>query len=228
MKAKIRTSIIQLILIGVIAGLFTYCKKSDDGTLADIDGNIYTMVTIGSQVWIVENLKVTKYNDGTIIPLVTDFSEWSNLTAGAYCWYDNILTNKNPYGALYNWYTVNTGKICPSGWHVPTINEWTELITLLGGPSIAGGKLKESGTEHWTSPNLGATNKSGFTAIGAGYRSGNPSINFSLFGIGASWWSSSESTEEMALGRILYNGGVDTEQVSTEKYSGFSVRCIKD
>jgi len=228
MKVKIITSIIQLILTGVIAGLFTDCKKSDDGTLADIDGNIYNMVTIGSQVWMVENLKVTKYNDGTIIQLVTDYNEWINLTTGAYCWYDNILTNKNPYGALYNWYTVNTGKICPLGWHVPTINEWTALITFLGGPGVAGGKLKESGTEHWTSPNLGATNESGFTAIGSGYRSGNPSINFTLFGIGAYWWSSSESAEEMALGRSLWNGGAGSEQIFTEKYYGFSVRCIKD
>lgn len=228
MKAIIKISIPLFLMIVVMAVLFASCKKSDDDTITDIDGNAYTMVTIGSQVWMVENLKVTKFNDGTTIPLVTDNVEWSNLRTVAYCWYDNIVTNKNPYGALYNWYTVNTGKVCPSGWHVPTNDEWTTLITYLGGQSIAGGKLKESGTVHWTNPNEGATNETGFTAIGAGYRSGNPTINFNLFGIGSYWWSSTESTEELATGRSLWNGGVESNQVSQEKYYGLSIRCIKD
>ncbi|MGB8358531.1 MAG: fibrobacter succinogenes major paralogous domain-containing protein [Bacteroidales bacterium] len=211
-----------------MAVLFTSCNKSDDDKITDIDGNIYTAVTIGSQVWMVENLKATKFNDGTTIPLVIDNTEWSNLRTGACCWYDNLLTNKNPYGALYNWYAVNTGKVCPSGWHVPTINEWTTLITFLGGPGVAGGKLKESGTVHWTSPNEGATNESGFTALGAGYRSGNPTINFNLFGIAGYWWSNTDDTEEFALGRSLWNGGIDANQVSQEKSYGLSIRCIKD
>ena len=133
-------------------------------TATDIDGNVYHTVTIGTQIWMVENLKTTRYNDGSPIPFVTDSSSWSNLTTPGYCWYNNDTTNKNTYGALYNWFAVNTGKLAPTGWHVPTDDEWTTLTTYLGGESIAGGKLKETGTTHWRTPNAGATNEIGFTA----------------------------------------------------------------
>ena len=116
------------------------------------------------------NLKTTKYNDGTSIPNVTNDTSWSNLTTGAYCWYNNDVSYKNPYGALYNWYAVNTGKLAPKGWHVPSDAEWTTLITYLGGESIAGGKLKEAGTTHWLSPNTEATNSTGFSALPGGRR----------------------------------------------------------
>ena len=117
--------------------------KTLDG-INDIDGNAYNKVTIGRQTWLVENLRTTKYNDGTLIPLVQDNTAWSNLITPGYCWFDNDeVANKNPYGALYNWYAVNTGKLCPSGWHVPTDTEWTTLIDNLGGLDVAGGKLKE-------------------------------------------------------------------------------------
>jgi len=127
------------------------------GEVSDIDGNYYKTIQIGSQIWMAENLKTTRYNDGSNIPLVTDNTAWSNLTTPGYCWYNNdAATYKNVYGALYNWYAVNTGKLCPSGWHVPSEYEWTLLVNYLGGVYAAGGKLKETGTTHWYSPNAGA------------------------------------------------------------------------
>jgi len=140
------------------------CKKKDDnnnptttaGKVTDIDGNVYDTVKIGTQIWIIENLKTTKYNDGTSIPMVTDSAAWINLTTPGYCWHKNTSASyKNTYGALYNWYAVNTGKLAPKGWHVPSDAEWTTLITYLGGDSIAGGKMKETGMSHWFSPNTG-------------------------------------------------------------------------
>jgi len=141
------------------------------GQFSDIDGNVYNTITIGTQIWMKENLKTTKYNDGSSIPLVTDNTAWINLSTPGYCWYNNdAATYKSAYGAMYNWYTVNTGKICPPNWHVPTDTQWETLITYLGGKIIAGGKMKETGTAHWTSPNIGATNETGFTALPGGYR----------------------------------------------------------
>jgi uncharacterized protein (TIGR02145 family) len=137
-------------------------------TAKDVDGNVYNTVTIGAQVWMAENLRTTKYNDGTSIPLVTDSTKWSDLSTPAHCWYNNDKASyKATYGALYNWYTVATDNLCPTGWHVPTTAEWQILKDYLGS-SVDGGKLKESGTTHWKSPNKGATNESGFTALPGG------------------------------------------------------------
>ncbi|MBN2275562.1 MAG: T9SS type A sorting domain-containing protein [Bacteroidales bacterium] len=128
----------------------------------DAEGNLYSTVKIGNQVWMGENLRTTLYRNHEAIPLVTGNTAWTNLTTPAYCWYDNDDANKI-YGALYNWYTVNTGNLCPAGWHVPTDEEMTTLINYLGAPYIAGGKLKEAGIAHWCTPNAGSTNESGFT-----------------------------------------------------------------
>ena len=106
--------------------------ESQPGIVKDVDGNLYTTIKIGTQVWMSENLKTTKYKDGTAIPLVTDNTAWSNLTAPGYCWYNNdAATYKSTYGALYNWYTVNTGNLCPAGWHEPTDAEWTTMENYL-------------------------------------------------------------------------------------------------
>ena len=181
--------------------LIHFCKKSDDNVIKDGDGNVYTSVKIDTQVWIVENLKTTKYNDGIAIPLVTDNSDWGNLTTSAYCWYTNdAAANKSTYGSIYNWYAVNTGKLCPTGWHVPTDEEWTILINYLGGGSVAGNKLKEAGTIHWISPNAG-TNESGFTALPGGRRT-SAGIYVSLTDYGY-WWSSTESSSTMACVKLL-------------------------
>ena len=193
----------------------------------DYDDNIYHSVTIGTQVWMKENLKTTHYNNGSEILLVNDAATWTTLSTPAYCWYNNDALNyKNKYGALYNWYTVNTGKLCPIGWHIPTDSEWILLVTYLEGENIAGGKLKEAGTIHWLSPNIGASNKSDFTALPGGYR--NNIGTFLIIGKFGYWWSSPEYDKDRAW--YLYMS-YDYEGVYRSIYdekSGFSVRCIKD
>jgi uncharacterized protein (TIGR02145 family) len=199
-------------------------------TVKDIDGNVYKTVTIGTQVWMAENLKTTKYNDDTAIRLVTDNAAWEaidNSHESAYCWYENDATaNKNTYGALYNWYTLNTGKLCPTGWHIPSDVEWTTLITYLGSESMAGNKLKETGKTHWRDQNTGATNESGFTALPSGYRS--PNGSFHGIGFFSSLWSSGEYNMSSAWYRLLNYSFSSLLRVYAIKQSGFSVRCIKD
>ena len=204
------------------------CEKEEDNTVKDIDGNIYHTVTIGTQVWMVENLKTTKYNDGTEIPNVKGNEEWNVLTTGAYCWYNNDKsTYKETYGALYNWHAVNTGKLCPTGWHVPTSDEWLTLISFLGGENAAGCKLKETDTIHWQSPNAEATNESGFTALPGGYRFGG--VFDYLQGMGY-WWSSSELEYEDELIKYycMDKYYCQIEEYFDNKNNGLSVRCIKD
>ena len=197
-------------------------------TITDIDGNVYNTVTIGTQTWMVENLKTTKYRNGDAIPNVTVDASWAALTTGAYCWYNNdAATFKATYGALYNWYAVaDSRKIAPTGWHVPTDAEWTTLTTYLGGVSVAGGKLKETGTSHWISPNTGATNSSGFTAFPGGSRYADGTSSF----IGASgyWWSSSEGSSTNAWYRYMNPINSSVYRSNYNKYYGFSVRCLRD
>lgn len=195
--------------------------------VADLDGNLYNVVTIGTQVWMVQNLKTTKYRDGTSIPNVTDAVQWNVLTTGAYCDYNNIESNSATNGRLYNWYAViNSHNIAPTGWHVATNAEWTTLTTYLGGESVAGGKLKESNTTHWTSPNTGATNESGFSALPGGYRSYNG--EFIVIGSVGAWWSTSEySTYYAWLRNMIYNNSSVNSGLDT-KSCGFSVRCLRD
>ena len=202
--------------------LVIFCTK-----VADVDDNTYTTVTIGTQIWMAENLKTTKFNDGTDIPLVTDNTSWINLSTPAYCWFNNNQTSyKSTYGALYNWFTVNSGRLCPAGWHVPTDTDWTMLSTFLGGENIAGGKLKETGTIHWKSPNAGATNESGFTGLPGGNRTAN-AIFYDVGNFGY-WWSSTESDGISSLLRYLNYNYSTFNNVSYDKRSGFSVRCLKD
>jgi uncharacterized protein (TIGR02145 family) len=194
---------------------------------SDIDGNVYHTVVIGSQEWMVENLKTTKYNDGTAIPLVTDGTEWNNLTTPGYCWYNNdAATYKNTYGALYNWYSVNMGKLAPTGWHVPTDSDWSTLGTYLGGDAVAGGKLKEVGTTHWNSPNTGATNETGFSALPGGSCGGGNFVNVGIFG---NWWSATENGASIAYSRSLSCSSFTLGYWwNYNKNCGFSVRCVRD
>jgi uncharacterized protein (TIGR02145 family) len=197
----------------------------------DNDNNNYTIVKIGLQTWMAENLKTTRYRDSTGIPLVTDNATWGNLTSPGYCWYENdSVNNKNSYGALYNWYTVNTGKLAPEGWHVPTDAEWTLLTNFLGGASIAGGKMKSTGTLQsdsglWNEPNTGATNNSGFTANPGGYRYFSGSFNF--INENAYFWSSSKSIGQNAWSPILYYNFKNVLRGKSLYSYGFSVRCVK-
>jgi uncharacterized protein (TIGR02145 family) len=193
-------------------------------------------VTIGTQVWQSTNLDVTTYRDGTPIPQVTDPTAWANLTTGAWCYYNNTTSNGTTYGVLYNWYAVagihdndpNTPNkiLAPEGWHIPTDAEWTTLTTFLGGLTLAGGKMKGTGTSLWQSPNTGATNSSGFTGLPGGYRYYDGTFNLiGLFGI---WWSSSEDGPSNAWNRTLnYNDG-NAARVRGNKKSCVSVRCLRD
>ena len=179
----------------------------------------------GLQIWMAENLKTAKYNDGSNIPYVTSSGVWSGLNTPAYCWYNNDPGNKNVYGALYNWYAVNSNKLCPSGWHTPDDGEWTALSNSLGGELAAGEKLKETGTSHWKSMNP-ATNESGFSARPGGYRYRDG--GFDSMSILGYWWTSSEESPTFAWYRRLYHYWVTIQRYSDYKVIGFSVRCLKD
>jgi len=196
-------------------------------SVVDVDGNVYKTVVIGMQTWMGENLKVTKFNDGQSIPLVDDRFSWSNLNSPGYCWQtNNPNSNKNKYGALYNWYTVNTKKLCPIGWHVPSDSEWTILSTYLGGEKFTGGKLKVKGTTFWLIPNIDATNETGFGAISAGMRYTDGS--FGGIGVYGNWWSSSERDLGIAYFRYIHFNSGEVYR-DTDKFNrGLSVRCLQD
>jgi len=195
-------------------------------TVSDIDRNIYHTINIGKQVWMVENLKTTKFSDGTRIDNVKDNTVWNDLTTPGYCWYNNDVNYKNTYGALYNWYSVNTGKLCPSGWHVPTDAEWTIMTTYLGGENIAGGKLKEAGNAHWISSNTGETNESGFTALPGGNRIFNGAFDYE--GVRGSWWTATGYDSRTAWQRVMYCIYGDVSRSNYYMRFGFSVRCLID
>ena len=191
-------------------------------SVTDYDGNVYNIVTIGTQEWMQKNLMVTHYSNGDAIPNVTDNAGWEVLTSGALCWYNNNeATYKNTYGALYNWYTTaDVRNVCPTGWHVPTDADWTTTTSFLGGLSVAGGKLKEAGTTNWLSPNTDGTNETGFTAVPGGYRD-TPGNYHNLSSYG-NYWSSSD-------GLILYfayNSGSAGSGLYNVN-NGFSARCVK-
>ncbi len=207
---------------------FVAISGGEAGTVIDIDSNTYHTVTIGTQVWMVENLKTTKYNDGTSIPNVTDNNAWSKLITPGYCWYLNDITYKNPYGALYNWYSVNTGKLAPKGWHIPTDQEWSTLINYLGGYSWVANLLQETGNSHWKDYNRLATNETGFTALPGGSRfggfSGFPG-EFTQLGYYGQWWSASDNGFSVTNSQFMQSQ-IDT--YGTTKETGLSVRCLRD
>jgi uncharacterized protein (TIGR02145 family) len=191
------------------------------------DKQRYKIVKIGNQIWMAENLRTNIFNDGEAIPLITNPTEWSNSETPAYCWYnDNETAFKPTYGALYNWYSVNTGKLCPTGWHVPTDVEWTILTTYLARGGGAGGKLKEIGTIHWNPPNTGATNETGFTALPGGYRFYNGAYNYA--GNRVYWWSSTEYSTNDAWNRNIYYSNSEINRLFNKKANGLSVRCLKN
>ena len=212
----------------------TFTASTTTGnTVTDIDGNVYNTVTIGTQTWMVENLKTTRYRNGDAIPNVTNDGAWFNLTTGAYCNYNNDPNNVTTYGRLYNYYAVNDSRgIAPAGWHVPSDAEWTTLINYLGGPNVAGGKLKEAGTSHWISPNLGATNSSGFTALAVGFRFNDIRDGLGLRYGGANhhtkYWSTTQENTEKVWTRGLDFYLADVQRDSYRMNDGYSVRCIKD
>lgn len=220
--------LVQLCVVALLgyghAGLYAQ-------TVTDIEGNVYKTVTIGTQTWMSENLTTTKYNDGTAIPLVSDDAAWTArdsmaIITQAYYWYDNDSTYNKTSGALYNGYTIITGKLCPLSWHVPSDAEWTLLSAHLGGEDDAGGKLKETDTTYWESPNVGATNEAGFNALPGGYRSMNG--KFHLVKGNASWWSSTDGSPEGLWFRAIHNVTSLMIKGVLDKPNGISVRCIQD
>lgn len=198
------------------------CSTSSDGNSTET----YETVQIGNQTWMKKNLNVTKYRNGDVIPEVTDPTQWKNLTTGAWCYYNNSPANGEVYGKLYNWYAVNDPRgLAPVGYHIPSNIDWTNLIDFLGGQSItAGGPLKEAGTEHWKSPNTGATNSTGFTGLPGGSRFYYNGTFRSIKEFCYFWSSSLTNSRQLVYSTNNFQG----ETSSFPKANGFSVRCIKD
>jgi uncharacterized protein (TIGR02145 family) len=196
-------------------------------SVTDIDGNIYKIVKIGTQMWMAENLKVTRYRNGDLIPNEAYGTVWSSITTGAYCYYDNDVNYSTTYGHLYNWYAATDSRgIAPIGWHIPTDSEWTVLTNYLGGESIAGGKLKQAGYNHWSTPNTGATNESGFNALPGGYRYTNGGFNYA--GVSGYWWSRTYYTTANAWCRDMSFNYSNVKSYGSNRSSGLSIRCVKD
>ncbi|MEJ7740450.1 MAG: fibrobacter succinogenes major paralogous domain-containing protein [Chitinophagaceae bacterium] len=206
--------------------LFVSCQKE---TKTNVEKEKITIpsVTICKQVWMAKNLDVSNYRNGDVIPQVTDAAAWAGLTTGAWCYYENNGANGTTYGKLYNWYAVNDARgLAPAGWHVPSDAEWTTLTDCLGGDRVAGGKMKETGTTHWQTPNTGADNSSGFTGLPGGNRFFFGPFNFiGLFGF---WWSSTEVNTRFVWNRYLLYNGADAFRGTDGKANGFSVRCVRD
>jgi uncharacterized protein (TIGR02145 family) len=196
-------------------------------SVEDIDGNEYPVVEIGNQCWTAENLKTSKFADGSVIPNTSNNDTWANLTSPAWCNYENNAGNDAIYGKLYNWYTVaDPRNVCPTGWHVPTDADWTVLSDYLGGETVAGGKMKT--TSGWQSPNTSATNESGFSGLpgsGRGYYNGGFFIVGSVEGY---WWSSSDAVIYGAWYRRLDYDEGGAYRGNDDKRFGFSVRCLRD
>jgi len=211
------------IVYGSVRYFTTSCQP-----VADIDGNLYNFVEIGTQTWMKEDLRTTKLNDGTQISLVSDISYSDELITPGYCWYENNLSfSKDKYGALYTRYAINSGKLCPIGWHVPTDEEWTILTNYLYGEAFAGSHLKEEDYTHWIFPNTEATNESGFTALPGGMLFHDRSFgNIRFVGY---WWSSTEATDlSNTIREMTYNSSNIIKTYSYWSLCGFSVRCLKD
>jgi uncharacterized protein (TIGR02145 family) len=194
----------------------------------DYDGNNYTTVTIGTQVWMVENLKVTHYRNGDVIANVTDNKEWTNSTnTGVFCWHNNDIANKASYGALYNWYAIyDERNIAPTGWHIPSDDEWTNLTDYLGGQAVAGGKMKEFGTKNWNTPNEAATNESGFTSLPSSSRSAFDG-SFGNLGDSGGYWSRTPLNTN-AYYRFLSKDNATAYRSNLSKIAGMGIRCVLD
>jgi uncharacterized protein (TIGR02145 family) len=195
-------------------------SSSETGTVYDIDGNRYQTIKIGTQWWMAENLEVTHYRNGDAIPNVSSNTVWGSLSSGAYCIAD--------YGHMYNWYAVDDSRgLAPDGWRVADDGDWQTLIDYLGGSSVAGGKMKSTGTSDWSSPNTGATNESGFSAFPGGYRHANDG-SFNAGGEVAFFWSASGASSTQAWYRDIFYNSTGINPHYSLKRSGMSVRCIRN
>jgi uncharacterized protein (TIGR02145 family) len=199
--------------------------------ITDIDNNNYHIVKIGTQVWMEENLRTTRYNDGSLISNIKDGYDWEEATTGAYCTYNNTskADSISTFGLLYNWYAVNTGKLAPTGWHVPSEADWNTLINYVGGGGIAGRRLKETGISHWLYPNSGASNDKRFTALPSGGRYAYASEFMGIGGI-CGFWSISTCPYNnlLATTYFMYYNDSRCDWTYYSKQNGYSVRCIRD
>ncbi|MBN2858121.1 MAG: fibrobacter succinogenes major paralogous domain-containing protein [Candidatus Delongbacteria bacterium] len=241
---KIMFSKTNIVIIVIFALLIFVSGCSDDnssttepfvdhtgeiGTVTDIDGNVYPTIGIGSQIWMAENLKVTHFRNGEEIPEVSDYNEWKNLTGAGRRSYNNDQLISSVYGSLFNWYAVKDSRlIAPEGWHVPTDDEWDILINWVGGEDSAGVKLKETGFDHWSYPNEGAANETGFTALPGGWRINMG--NFYNINTEGYWWASTNEylPSSFAHAVCLYNDSLKSDGLAVIKQFGLSVRCVKD
>ncbi len=210
----------------ILFSLLNPVSSQTGNNVTDIDGNVYRIVKIGDKTWMAENLRTTRFNDGTAIPLVTEQNAWIILSSPAYCWYNNDTVYKASYGALYNGFAINTEKLCPAGWHISTDADWYALVEFLGGESNAGGKLKSTDVRYWINPNTGATNESGFAALPGGTRYGN-GLFFSIKSIG-SWWTLNKTNTLNGYYRSLNNASITVTRNYTDLTFGNSVRCVKN
>ncbi|MBI5403841.1 MAG: fibrobacter succinogenes major paralogous domain-containing protein [Ignavibacteriae bacterium] len=202
----------------------SFCATISLSQVTDKDGNTYKTVTIGTQEWTAENLKVEHYRNGDVIPQVQDKEQWKKLTTGAWCYYESSTENGTTYGKLYNWYAVNDSRgLAPEGWHIPSDAEWTTLIEFLGGSKDAGEKIKS--TELWKDIKW-ATNESGFSAIPGGLCDEN--YNYKFIGKHACFWSSTSNNTVASWIREMHNNLKDVKRDTFHKRYGLSVRCIKD
>ena len=214
--------------VGVPVGKLSYCIK-------DIDGNVYKTVVIGKQQWMAENLKVTKYNDGTVIPNVKDGVEWFKTSSSAWCYLINDSLNDTKFGKLYNSYAVNylnngNKNICPVGWHIPTDNDWFDLINYLGDSLVVGSKMKEIGLKSWLETDSSVVNTSLFTALPSGYRYCENGDSFFILGRGTRsvfWISKNNSNLTSKFYKITSASGY-IQKEEMENNFGASIRCIKD
>lgn len=219
----------------MIACLLSGCENPstnpslvETGTVTDVDGNTYTTVKIGDQWWMSENLRVTRFRDGTAIPNAGADTEWTEPGGPAYCDYDNDSTHVATYGRLYNFHVVNAGRqIAPEGWHVPTLKEWQTLIEYAGGEDVAGGNLKERGTAHWEAPNEGATDTYGFGAVAGGYRDAEQG-HFLLKDDYGHYWTQYSSGSYYGWAAVLFDYKAAVSLQALRERTGASIRCIKN
>ena len=206
---------------------YVHNPQLDYGSVIDQEGNSYKTMIIGSQEWMAENLKTSSYRNGNPIPNVQSKDEWVQLDAGAWVHYDNNVENECPYGKLYNWYAVSDNRgLCPTGWRVPTDDDWDQLTDHLGDLNSAGAKMKSAGTVYWAGENSGAVNSSGFSGL-----PGGSSINgdFNEIGKHGRWWSSTKHpTFGSAYYRQLNYHLASLKRHDLSQYQGFSVRCIRE
>lgn len=194
--------------------------------VSDYDGNTYRIVTIGTQVWLMENFKGTHFLNGDPIPNITDQSQWEAATSPAYCYYNNDIKNADTYGALYNWYVTTDPRGLISGYHAPSYEEWRVITDYLGGEMNAGGAMKEVGFDHWIQPNVGATNSSGFTGLPSGARGDK----FSNLGDAVIFWSSSNffGMTNVACTVDLGENSATIRHAGNSGFKGFSIRLVEN